>query len=403
MNRPQVTLGFVIPWYGDDIGGGAESECRDVVKLLYTEGYDVEVLTTCVRDFRSDWGTNYHPAGVSVEGGIRVRRFPVSARDGQIFDELNRRLLQGELISAEEEEIFFNEMINSPALYDYIKQQCKQYLYFFIPYMFGTTCRGSMICPERSVLIPCLHDESYAYLGPIREMFRGVQDIAFLSPEEEALARRLYGLPTDVGKLIGGPVDCSWSPNPSRFRDKYELSRFLLYAGRTDVGKNADLLVTYFQKYVTEHSTDLKLIFIGGGGPIIPASLSDRVRLLGYLEPQDKYDCFGASLALCVPSIMESFSIVMMESWLAGRPVIVNANCAVTTDLCRRSNGGLYFDGYEEFREIVNYLSDSPSTALVLGQQGGAYVRANYSSETIAERYTTFIHQLIDNAFTRAS
>src|SRR5690349_2280071 len=118
MNTPQITLGFVIPWYGDKIGGGAESECRDVVKLLSANGYDVEVLTTCVRDFRSDWGIDYHPAGISIEGGIRVRRFSVQARDEQVFNELNRRLLEGESISPEEEEVFFDEMINSPTLYD---------------------------------------------------------------------------------------------------------------------------------------------------------------------------------------------------------------------------------------------------------------------------------------------
>ena len=401
MNTGQLTLGFVIPWYGDDIGGGAESECRDVAKLLKTAGYDVEVLTTCVRDFRSDWGIDYHPASVSVEGGIRVRRFSVRPRDVQAFDMLNGRLLQGESISAEEENVFFDEMINSPALYDYIDQHRTQYLYFFIPYMFGTTCRGSMICPERSVLIPCLHDESYAYLRPIREMFRTVRDIIFLSPEEEALARRLYGLRTDVGQLIGGPVDCSWQVNASRFRKQFGLSRFLLYAGRTDTGKKADLLVEYFHRYVSECSTDLKLVFIGGGTPVIPAAISDRVRMLGYLPEQDKYDCLGASLALCVPSIMESFSIVMMESWLAGRPVIANASCAVTTDLCKRSNGGLYFANYDEFREIVNCLSDSPAIAETLGTQGGAYVRSNYSPEIIAQRYAGFIQKLVGERVNR--
>jgi glycosyltransferase involved in cell wall biosynthesis len=290
-------------------------------------------------------------------------------------------------------------MISSPALYDYIGQQQRQYLYVFIPYMFGTTCRGSMICPDRSVLIPCLHDERYAYLGPIRRMFRSVRDIVFLSPEEETLARRLYGLPADVGHLIGGLVDCNWSSNPTHFHNKYGLSRFLLYAGRTDTGKKADLLIEYFQRYVSERSTDLKLVFIGGGTPEVPTSLSDRVRLLGYLAPQDKYNCFGASLALCVPSVMESFSIVIMESWLAGRPVIVNANCAVTKDLCKRANGGLYFDSYEEFREIVDYLSVSPSVCRSLGQQGGAYVRANYGPEIVADRYLAFTKRLLGDRF----
>ena len=118
MSAPPITLGFVIPWYGESIGGGAEAECRDVVKLLASRGFAVEVLTTCVRDFRSDWGTNHHTPGVSIEGGIRVRRFPVQERDRQAFDSVNLRLMQHQTITSAEEDCFFQEMVNSQALYD---------------------------------------------------------------------------------------------------------------------------------------------------------------------------------------------------------------------------------------------------------------------------------------------
>jgi glycosyltransferase involved in cell wall biosynthesis len=170
------------------------------------------------------------------------------------------------------------------------------------------------------------------------------------------------------------------------------LSRFLLYAGRTDAGKKADLLIDYFERYVAENSTPLKLVFIGGGTPDIPAALDGRVISLGYLSSQDKYDCYGASLALCVPSVMESFSIVMMESWLAGRPVIVNEECAVTTDFCKRSNGGLYFSSYEEFSEIVNVLGASHSIGDNLGRQGEAFVRANFEPTIVADRLLRLVN-----------
>jgi glycosyltransferase involved in cell wall biosynthesis len=102
---------------------------------------------------------------------------------------------------------------------------------------------------------------------------------------------------------------------------------------------------------------------------------------------QDKYDCLGASLALCVPSVRESFSIVMMESWLAGRPVIVNAECDVTTDFCVRSNGGLWFRDYSEFREIVELLAHSPELGPQLGGQGRNFVFENYKPDLVAEKF----------------
>ena len=54
----------------------------------------------------------------------------------------------------------------------------------------------------------------------------------------------------------------------------------------------------------------------------------------------------AAASLLCQPSHNESFSLVIMESWLCGRPVLVSSQCAVTKDFAKRSNGGLYFKDY---------------------------------------------------------
>ena len=62
----------------------------------------------------------------------------------------------------DEEKIFINEMVNSPDLYKYIsKHQAEYDLFVYIPYMFGPTYFGCKACPEKSVLIPCFHEEAY--------------------------------------------------------------------------------------------------------------------------------------------------------------------------------------------------------------------------------------------------
>ena len=47
-------IGFVTPWYGDYISGGAEAMLRDLTENLHRKNIPVEILTTCVKDFRSD-------------------------------------------------------------------------------------------------------------------------------------------------------------------------------------------------------------------------------------------------------------------------------------------------------------------------------------------------------------
>ena len=44
-------IGFVIPWHGSKIPGGAEMALRDVSKHLSMAGADVEILSTCVKEF----------------------------------------------------------------------------------------------------------------------------------------------------------------------------------------------------------------------------------------------------------------------------------------------------------------------------------------------------------------
>ena len=109
-------IGFVIPWYGEDIPGGAEMELREVATHLQRAGMDVEILTTCVREFSADWNENYYSAGTAVVEDIAVRRFPVRRRDTAAFDRVNRRLMEGQHLSLQEEKTFVEEMVNSPQL-----------------------------------------------------------------------------------------------------------------------------------------------------------------------------------------------------------------------------------------------------------------------------------------------
>jgi glycosyltransferase involved in cell wall biosynthesis len=382
-----VKVAFVIPWYGESIPGGAESLCRGTIKALLKAGVAAEILTTCVKQFHSDWNQNFHPEGASVEHGVPVRRFPVRQRDTATFDRVNYKLMHNQPLTSGDEEAFMAEMINSPDLYRFIADHRNEYVFLFIPYMFGTTYWGSRVCPERSVLIPCLHDEAYARMQIVRRMCESVRGLIFNSDHERQLAGRLYSLSPERAFVAGAPVDCEWQADPLRFRAKYGLSNFFLYAGRTEKGKGSDLLIEYFCRYWDETGRAEKLVFIGGGELEIPSNYTSRIIRLGFVPEQDKYDAYAAAIALCVPSRMESFSIVTMESWLAGRPTIVNAECGVTTDFCIQSNAGLYFAQYQEFREILRLLSDDQNLCAALGVNGRRYVLENFRPEAIAARY----------------
>ena len=391
-----MKLAFVTPWYGPNIPGGMESETRRTVTHLHRAGYDIEVLTTCIHQFHSDWGKNYHKPGVTTVNGITVRRFPVQKRDKAAFDAVNRQLMQNLSVSPADEQTYIQEMFRPTALNEFIEQQCQDYIFFFIPYMFASTHFGVQICPERSVIIPCLHDESYAYMDIYRQSLPKARAMVLHVESERALAAKIFGEDRQIRAVIGEGVDVDFSSDAGRFRQKYNLTDpFMLYVGRKDRGKNTHLLLAHWSHYAQERKNGMKLILVGPGEIEIPAMATDTVIDLGFIPAQDKYDAYAAASILCQPSVNESFSLVIMESWLTGTPVLVNGSCAVTREHCQRNNGGLYFSNYDEFAATVDYLMANPAIARRMGQNGRQYVLDNYQWPTVVKRYERIIETMM--------
>ena len=75
-------IGFVVPWYHKDIRGGAEQELRGIVTHLKANNVDLEIITTCVKEFTADWTQNYFMECLDLVELITIRRFQL--RNGTI-------------------------------------------------------------------------------------------------------------------------------------------------------------------------------------------------------------------------------------------------------------------------------------------------------------------------------
>lgn len=392
-------IAFVTPWYGENIPGGAEMALREITKHLQEAGIELEILSTCVKEFGSDWTENYHKPGETYENNIVVRRFRVKSRDKDKFDKVNIKLISGMRISPKEEKIFIEEMINSPELYQYIADKKDEYdLFVYIPYMFGPVYYGVATCPEKSVLIPCFHDEAYAYMGIFRELYSKVPGMIFNSKTEQRLTNKIFAMENVKQCVPGLGLDTELTYNAKEFREKFEISEpFILYAGRKDGGKNVGTLLRYFKEYKSRHTTSLKLVLIGGGEIVVPNQIKSDVIDLGFVDKQDKYNAYAAATVLCQPSKNESFSFVIMESWLCRRPVLVHACCAVTRDFAVESKGGLYFGSYFEFEGCIERLLKDKTLADQLGENGREFVLNNFRWEIVTNKYIDFFESVIND------
>ncbi|MBF0550042.1 MAG: glycosyltransferase, partial [Deltaproteobacteria bacterium] len=396
------TIGIVIPWFGRGLKGGAEQQAWQVASRLAERGHQIEALTTCCREFSSDWAKNHYRPGNYAEGNIIVRRFPVDRRDHSRFSRVNARMLglsTAQLkpgvnpVADEDSEIFINHSINSRALLTYLSDHKERYhAFIFIPYLYGLILQGVPLVADRAFLQPCLHHEVYAYLPQVAGIFYLCRGVLFNSEGEMILGARLYG-PAVSGKsyIVGEGIESSGEHDrnltqPGGF--DLQQTRYILCLGRKDRTKNTHFIINAFARFKERHpATDLKLVFAGPGDlPVGPAP--DDVKDLGLVTDPEKEALLANCLALFQPSCHESYSRVIMEAWMHKRPVAAHQECLATRTVVGRADGGWVADTELDWAELFSKIDQMEGGELTArGCCGHSYARENADWSKIIDRY----------------
>jgi len=379
-----MKLAMVVPRYGAEVLGGAETLARGFAEEAVRHGWTVEVWTTCARSHYT-W-ENAFPDGRGECQGVVVRRFPVTHYQPDRQKELDARLsIQGTL-PLTDQYAWLESGAHSQPLYEYVAGHAAEFdVFVALPYASPLVHYAAWAAPVQVVLWPCLHDEPYAYMEPVRLLLESVWGVMFLSPEEKDLPVRCFGLCLRHAAVLGGGVTHSAVLETPQWAGPFDA---LLYTGRLEEGKNLSLLYNYVRRYADEGG-NIRLIVLGQGPATPPRHQAFEYR--GFVSDQDKLTACASTLALCQPSLNESFSISIMEAWLAARPVLVHGDCAVTLGHVRRSQGGLWFQDYDEFVGAVQWLQANPALSARMGQNGRQYVLRNYSWSAVVNRFEGLI------------
>jgi len=365
--------------------GGSEAVVREAAQGLAERGYEVDVLTTCAQDHFT-WANEF-PPGVATDGSVTVRRFPtLQNRDHHGWNRAQEKILSGDQLDELDELAWSNGRFRVPDLYLYLSGHAAEYAAIvFSPYLFWTTLYCAGIAPERTVLMPCLHDEPYAYLRSVAAALASAAVVWFLSEPEHQLAHRLAPVAAHHS-VIGAAVKIPESYDPDGFRARHNLMRpYVLYAGRREGGKGWQELMAGFGLAVRRHHLPFDLVTVGVGHAQVPASLEDRIVDLGYLAPGEVPDAFAAADAFVQPSANESFSRTIMEAWLAETVVIASGASDVVTWHCERSGGGLVYADELELGQCLRFVAEAPAQAARLACMGRDYVLANYTWPTVLD------------------
>jgi glycosyltransferase involved in cell wall biosynthesis len=415
-----MRVAFIVQRYGTEVLGGSEFHCRLIAERLASQ-HDVEVLTTCARDYVT-WRNEY-PEGTDRIRGVTVRRFSNDAtRDIAAFDRYSDWIFNNPHSRADEMEWLKQQGPWSSALTDYLRANHQRYdVLIFFTYLYATTVTGVEIDPARSVLVPTAHDEPAIRLEIYRDVFARPAAIMFNTEIERQFLKGLFETLPPLEETVGVGVDIPQhqpyprmpalaEPDPAGdeagaagdgtsvrefpshltargavFRRRHRLyGPIALYGGRIDPGKGCEELIEYFSRYVAAGG-DATLVLMGVKLMRVPEE--PFINFAGLLSDRERLQALEAATVVMCPSPYESLSLLALEALSVGTPVLVNGRSPVLVEHCVRSNGGLYYAEGDEFVECLKLLVSDDGLRAALGRNGREYVRRNYRWDVVLGKY----------------
>jgi glycosyltransferase involved in cell wall biosynthesis len=386
-----VKLAIVVQRYGADISGGAELHARYIAERLARHA-QVEVLTTCANDYIT-W-KNERPAGEERVNGVPVRRFPVTRpRDPRDFGRRSETVFNHTHSLADELAWLESEGPTSPALIKHIADVERQFDFFvFFSYRYYLAWHGMRTVPHKAVLVPTAERDPAAGLSIFGPVFRSARALMYNSLEERALIDGVSQR-QGPGVVVGVGSEIPDHPQPMRFRKKFNVRRpFAIYVGRIDENKGCRDLFDFFRRYAAMHPNGVDLVLVGSKVMSVPSH--PRIRYVGFLSDEDKFDGIAAADLLIMPSQYESLSMVALEAWALGKPVLANGRCDVLRGQVIRSNGGLYYDHFDEFAESLYTLEATGPVSGPFGRSGREFFRQHYAWPVIERKYLDMFDRL---------
>lgn len=361
--KPRVAL--VVQRYGE-VTGGAEAHARRIAEHLAPH-WDLTVLTSCAKDHLT-WD-NHFPAGEDPVGRTRVLRFPVARRRNiRPFNALSRELFGRPLERVREEQWIAEQGPLTPGLFAHLERERHAYDGFvFFTYLYAPTVWGLPMVADRALLVPTAHDEPPLRFHAYRDVFERPRALLCNTPEEVELIRRTFPHHARA-RVVGVGVDHT-AGRPARFAKKYGLTRpYLLYLGRLEAGKGIPELLSHHRALRSRFEDAPDLVLAGErhmelSGP--------GVHYVGRVSEEDKHDALAGALGVVVPSRFESLSLLTLEAFAQGTPVLVNGHSDVLAGQVRRSGAGRT---YTDLSSFISGLREVGDKRAALGKKGRAYV-----------------------------
>lgn len=393
----RLRVAMVVQRYGTEVAGGAELLCRTTAERL-RDVFELEILTTCAVDY--DTWSNAYAAGLSEVNGVTVRRFPVpEERRPADFEILSQSLFRAATRPLANELAWMRAQgPRCPRLLDHISDVAHQFdAFIFYCYLYYPTYFGLQMVRNRSILVPTAHNEPPIYLQIFGPLLRMPKRIIYMTDAERAFCHRLAHNESTPWHIAGIGIDAvTHRPDIESFRARYSLRHdYAVFAGRICASKGCDeLLAGFAEAHAAEPGAFPRLVLLGKLEMPLPEA--PWLRYLGFLSEDEKNAAIAGARYVVNPSYFESLSILVLESWSYGVPVLVNGQCDVLRSQVEASGGGLSYQSRAELVGGLKRLGADSEQRRELGERGREFVRQWYSWEHLVQTYTAAVGAVFD-------
>lgn len=401
MSKP---IAIIVQRYGAQVNGGAEAHARLIAEQLEQQGERVVVLTSQALDYHT-WAPHF-PEGETELNGVRIKRFATGARKADKIQRHFRRRarertvaqriykaigrpgwisrMMPDLLPTEEDHAGWLEAQGPflPDMVAYLEQHLEKYkVFIFFTALYYPTAAGILVTGKKSILVPTMHDEPASYMPGYQTVMQAPAFLFFNTTAEQQFCEQLFSIGQVKKRIAGVGIELFTGDEQAaqEVLAKWSITDpYLIYVGRIDKSKGCHLLLHYFQQFRRSIQSPLQLVMVGKNvmkeQPALPG-----VTYTGFVTEEEKRQLMLNATVLAMPSVFESLSLVLLESFGCRVPVIANGKADVLREHIEQSGGGWCYTTEGEFISALKAAVTDDEECLRRGKAGYTYVKEKYT------------------------
>jgi glycosyltransferase involved in cell wall biosynthesis len=199
-----------------------------------------------------------------------------------------------------------------------------------------------------------------------------------------------------------GFINTSVIPNaidPDKYSDNGN-ENFILYAGRLNQVKGIKYLIDAFSQLESDHT----LLLIGSGPEeqklksMLNSELAERIIFISHVNKTKLIDYMSKCAFLVLPSLFETFGVVLIEAMASGKPVIAS-DIPGPNDIIENGYNGFLFEkgNVDQLKNFLKILIENDSLRKRMGINARKTVENKYTFQKISEEYLKVFNKLLSN------